>query len=248
MPATNSIKIDTLQLLYGKSISIGTTCLAYPATLRDIAGISGPTFFKLLHTVTVNPKDVKADETREAFEYLMSNSEKNELFKLQLEYALSFFLHEEKILILPDIQKIILGELEEDRILDEVNFKDLQTALRRQNWVSSESEVGSNPQDEKARQIAERLRETRAQVEEIKARKKKEVNTDFADLVGSLATASSGLNIMNIWDMPYYAFYDQLQRMQMNEEYHMMMRSLIAGAKIQKNKIKYWIRKIQVTE
>ena len=35
----------------------------------------------------------------------------------------------------------------------------------------------------------------------------------LSDLIGSMAINNCGLNIINIWDMTYYAFHDQLKRM-----------------------------------
>jgi len=35
----------------------------------------------------------------------------------------------------------------------------------------------------------------------------------FSDLIASLPLNNCGLNILNIWDITYYAFHDQLKRM-----------------------------------
>jgi hypothetical protein len=36
---------------------------------------------------------------------------------------------------------------------------------------------------------------------------------EFSDLIASLPLNDCGLNILNIWDVSYYAFQDQLKRM-----------------------------------
>jgi hypothetical protein len=35
----------------------------------------------------------------------------------------------------------------------------------------------------------------------------------LSDLIGSITINDCGLNIINIWDITYYAFHDQLKRM-----------------------------------
>lgn len=60
-----------------------------------------------------------------------------------------------------------------------------------------------------------------------------------------MAAKANGLNLFNIWNLNYYAFNDQLQRLRMIEDYDIGIKSLMAGADSKKVKLKYWIRSIQ---
>ena len=82
----------------------------------------------------------------------------------------------------------------------------------------------------------------------MREKAKNSSDLSFSDLVASLAAGGNGLNILNVWDLPYYAFNDQFKRMQMKEEYENTYKSLLAGADPKKVKIRYWIDTIQDKE
>ena len=69
---------------------------------------------------------------------------------------------------------------------------------------------------------------------------------DFSSLISSLGLYYRDLS--KVLDLSYYAFFDQVKRMQIKEEYDTNLKSALAGAKIPKNKMKYWIRKIHQTD
>ena len=49
----------------------------------------------------------------------------------------------------------------------------------------------------------------------------------------------------NIWNITYYAFQDQLKRMGWHERFNINNRAALAGAKIDKSELKYWIKSIK---
>ena len=131
--------------------------------------------------------------------------------------------------------RIIVGtDMENERLVEAANILDTQSADARMD----------NPSDAKAAQIIKKLKEGRKMREKAKS----DSNLSFSDLVASLAAGGNGLNILNVWDLPYYAFNDQFKRMQMREEYENTYRSLLAGADPKKVKIRYWIDTIQDKE
>ena len=80
--------------------------------------------------------------------------------------------------------------------------------------------------------------------------KRKEIGDEppeLFDIISSYLSKATEVDIKTIWDMPYYMFQIQFRRMQMIEEYDINLRSALAGAKIPKEKMKHWIRKIQET-
>ena len=48
--------------------------------------------------------------------------------------------------------------------------------------------------------------------------------------------------ILNVWDLTYYAFQDQLRRMSWREEFDINTRASLAGAKLDKKKLSHWIK------
>jgi len=58
-------------------------------------------------------------------------------------------------------------------------------------------------------------RDRREKLRRAKAKEAKQNGTDlkFSDLIASIPLNNCGLNILNIWDITYYAFHDQLKRM-----------------------------------
>jgi hypothetical protein len=59
------------------------------------------------------------------------------------------------------------------------------------------------------------MRANREKVRKAKAKKAAQEKSDmkFSDLIGSMTINDCGLNMVNIWDITYYAFHDQLKRM-----------------------------------
>jgi len=59
------------------------------------------------------------------------------------------------------------------------------------------------------------MRIAREKTKKAKAKEAEKHKSDmkFSDLIGSMAINNCGLNILNIMDITYYAFHDQLKRM-----------------------------------
>jgi len=60
-----------------------------------------------------------------------------------------------------------------------------------------------------------KMRENREKVRRAKAKQNSKDGSDLkmSDLIGSMTLNNCGLNMINIWDITYYAFHDQLKRM-----------------------------------
>jgi len=65
------------------------------------------------------------------------------------------------------------------------------------------------------RALKEKMRRDAERVRRAKAKQTGKDGTDLkmSDLIGSITLNNCGLNMINIWDMSYYAFHDQLKRM-----------------------------------
>lgn len=254
MDITNLISIE--KFMAGIPIEIptesGILCTIYPITLREIASIGAKNFYSYLNIFTLNKEDVdeyfkdqQIDMDLTPFQFLLVMSKADSEYYKIVQKAFKFFLHEE-IIILETNEAIVLGDINEERIIDNEYFEAIRTIVEKQNVLDTDnlSARMDNPSDAKAAQIIKKLKEGRKMREKSKGNS----NLSFSDLVASLAAGGNGINILNVWDLTYYAFNDQFKRMQMKEEYENTYRSLLAGADPKKVKLNYWIDTIQDKE
>lgn len=250
MDTTNLINKE--KFLCGIPTEIEGLCLLYPVTLREIAKIGIKNFYAYLNIFTLTKEDVN-DFIRQneleieltPFQFHLANAAIDENYLQILRGAFKFFLHETEITVLPENEALILGKYEENRIVREEEFQAISEIVSIQHCVDRDDvNAMNNPSNSKAAQIIKKIKEG----QRLREKKKGDSQLDFFDLVGSLAAGGNGLNIINIWDITYYAFNDQFKRMQMREEYDNGVRSLLAGAKPEKIKLKHWVRKTQDEE
>lgn len=233
--------------------ALKTLCTIYPITLRQIATVGAKNFYSYLNIFTLNKEDVdeyfaneQIEEDLTPFQFLLLMTQMDPQYLQAVQEAFKLFLHEDKLVFLRQNEAIVLGERTEGRIITNESFEIIKKVVEAANILDTQSADArmDNPSDAKAAQIIKKLKEGR------KMRDKAKSNSDlsFSDLVASLAAGANGLNILNVWDLPYYAFNDQFKRMQMREDYENTYKSLLAGADPKKVKIRYWIDTIQDKE
>lgn len=262
MDITNLISVE--KFMAGVSVDVpneleeglGTLCSVYPVTLRQIANIGAKNFYSYLNIFTLKKEDVdeyfaqqdiegeKPDLT--PFQFLLVMTQIDSQYLDSVLEAFKLFLHEETVTFLRTNEAIVLGKIEDKRIIYNDQFEVIKQIVESANTLDTQAADArmDNPSDAKAAQIIKKLKEGR------KMREKAKSNSElsFSDLVASLAAGGNGLNILNVWDLPFYAFNDQFKRMQMKEEYENTYKSLLAGADPKKVKIRYWVDTIQDKE
>jgi hypothetical protein len=68
----------------------------------------------------------------------------------------------------------------------------------------------------------------------------------LVDLVSAVANIEgNGLNIINIWQLNIYQFYEQMQRGQLKEQYDIAIKQLLAGANSDDVDVKYYFTNIK---
>ena len=224
----------------------GEVCLIYPAFMRDIAQVGVDEFYKLLQHITIHPPALSQKlKGVSGYKFLLEQSGDAEYAKITRE-AISFFLHED-CLILADAKVLALGGAPGEgkfQIVTEEEFGLIQDMIRQQHWLApvivrrAEGDTGK-----KAQEILDRIARGKQTVANLK--KTQGDGLSLSDIVGSLTVAVPGLNMLNIWDLTYYAFYDQFHRFQQKEAYDANSRAALAGAKIPKDKLKSWVRPIE---
>lgn len=252
----NLTDADVLKFLKGSPIFIDDVCAVYPATLGEIVNLGYDKFQQYLSVATSTKPigDNKQDSELQAlmakltdFQFILFLStvdkEANNLLKL----AIRFFTHEDATIML-EPPSIFIGPLEEKRVMNERQFYDFQQVLRRMYFLEVEGEeiIIYEDDDPATRRIKEIMRANREKVRRAKAKQNQGKDSDMklSDLIGSITINDCGLNIINIWDITYYAFHDQLKRMGWRDQFNINQKAALAGAKIKKSQLKHWMRSI----
>lgn len=254
MSLINELNIDDSMLLYGEPILIPTTQITIaPIRLKEIGKIGINNFYTYLNILTFDSDSVIEDKetfkdipkNEKDFLFFIMMCKENKSFRNTVTKALKFFIKKE-VLFIEDFNMfnfILKGNDGVDTIipLDLNIFEVLQYIIKKQNFIFPKEEE-FKPNSSKAAEIIEKTKKGRKKLMDIK---NKNSNVSLGDLIASLAAKGNGLNILSIWNINYYAFNDQLQRLKMIEEYDMGLKSILAGADSKKVKLEYWIRDIQ---
>ena len=252
----NLTDTEVLKFLEGSPVFIDDVCAVYPATLREIIRIGYDKFQQYLSIATTTKPiaDKKQDkELKELisqltdFQFILFMSSIDLVTNELLKAAIRFFTHEEATIML-DPPSIFIGPLEDKRIMNEKQFYDFQQLLRRMYFLEVEGEEIIIYEDDSPaiKKLKEQMRANREKVRRAKAKQNQNGDSDMklSDLIGSITINDCGLNILNIWDITYYAFHDQLKRMGWRDQFNINQKAALAGAKIKKSQLKHWMRSI----
>ena len=166
MDILNSINDE--YFFIGIPIEIGDTCKVYTPTLREIAEIGTKNFYSYLNILTLEKEDIdeffeeqgEKNDGVTPFKFTLANAHYDSVYLNNLEKAFELFLHEKDIYILKENEAIILGDLKDNRIIDEKKFDTICSIIRRANSVekpSSEQRM-DNPSNSKAEEIIKKIK------------------------------------------------------------------------------------------
>lgn len=241
--------ISEEQIFIGEPADLGY-CKTYPIKLRDIAKMGTKKFYECLNIFTLKTEDVKdflkqngINDDITVLQFHLINALSSDSYLETLNQAFQVFLHEDDITVTNEA--IVLGDIKEGRIIKQEEFDNICKLVGMQTTLGSEKDSVDEvpPEGTKAREIWDALHKGKQQL--AKARSADGDGLTFLDLVASLAAKGNGLNALNVWDMTYYAFQDQFQRMQWIENYDNTLRSLLAGADSKKVKLENWLQPIK---
>ena len=250
---------EVLKFQRGGPVFIEDICAVYSATLGEIVDIGYDKFQQYLSILTsTKPTEVKNDNELTSllqsitdFQYLLLLASMDVQVNALMKQAFRFFTHSQATIML-DPPQILLGPLNEQHILDEQHFYDFQRLLKRMYFLEQEGEeiIISEDDDPITKKIKMKMRENREKVRKAKAAKAAREKSDLkmSDLIGSMTINDCGLNMVNIWDITYYAFHDQLKRMGWRDQFNINQKAALAGAKINKSQLKHWMRSIASTD
>lgn len=243
-----------MRYLHGLPVIFDDICVIHSPRLHDIATEGLDKFYQYISATQISkPTKLEDPEIKKLlsplsdFEYLLlltqMDKEDNKLIKDAFE-----FFTKEKITILTNPPSIVFGPINEKRILTKEKFYNFQEevklacAMRDPHESTIEFLDSDTP---RVRALKEQMLRGRREREEAKRRQRQKSgdgNLELSDLIASLAIGNNSYNLINIWDLSYYAFQDQFKRMSWHEEFDINTRASLAGAKLDKNKLSHWIK------
>ena len=246
---------EILKFQKGGPVFIEDICAVYSVTLGEIVDIGYDKFQQYLSILTADkPTDIKGDkelkqllEAISDFQYMLLIASMDAQVNSLIKSAFFFFTKTNATFSL-DPPQILLGPIDEMHVLDEQHFYDFQRVLRRMYFLEQEGEeiIISDDDDPATKRLKMQMRANREKVRRAKAAQAARDKTDLkmSDLIGSMTLNDCGLNMINIWDITYYAFHDQLKRMGWRDQFNINQKAALAGAKINKSQLKHWMRSI----
>jgi hypothetical protein len=245
--------ISELKLLKGSPIYVGDI-VVYPLTIEEITDELGEDqYFKLLSVITIDKERVGLlEDNITNFDLvcafcLQDPQFQDESFnKLYFEALKSFLHHEIKIIYMQGNMYFAIEEENVCHLINNQNYNQIIEVIKYQNCMIKPNgeEDQDNPADDKAKELLEKRKKARELLAKAKKGEEGEPLT-LADLVSILVANGNGVTPFNVWDMNFYMFNNQFNRMRMLEEYDINIRSLLAGAKSEDIDLKHWMSKIK---
>lgn len=235
--------IDSLTLISGIDIPIPEIGVnIHQPTIREIAYIGEKSFYEAAQTIIIkkenfiNGLENTTEEDKIAlsqmsnFEIFLKLVEANPLSSTKVQMLLSLLFPdfnssiEERFIFLvnPKEQKNILINDSTFEILQEV----ITTILCLQSGNTKEE---FNPQGDRAREIAEKIKRGRERAARLKGEKNQQSNF-LSKYISGLGIGTNTLNIHNVLDLTLYQLLNQLERYGLYTQYNISIQAKMAGA------------------
>lgn len=240
-------KIDAFTLFSGIDIPVPELGVSvHQPALKEIAYIGEKTFYQSVQALLIdkeqilknipddNIEDKKAISEMSNFQVIMTTASQNAVVKVNMITLLTLLFPE--YIIQAEDRFIIITHSKMERFvtIDESNFTILQDVIRAIFCLnsSSQNEEEFNPQGERARQIAEKIKKGRDKVAAQKGESAEEETSGFLPkYISSLGIGTNSLNISDLLNLTLYQLFDQLERYGLYSSYNMLIQAKMAGAK-----------------
>ena len=251
--------MDDIQLLSGLPYNFGL-CYLYPPKLKDLATLGELQYKTYLSVITFDKSDIPTSRTSaipqeeldaiDTFDIICVNCNSSEEYKTKFEEALQYFIKEEVHFISDGISGLFyIGEKFDERFITRNNFSEMKAIISKMCCLEKTEEedimADLNIEDpieyERIKQIRLRLKKAKARQS---AEEKSNVGSDItlSDLISALCGISPNLNILQVWDLSIYQFYNQFQRVKLVDDYRIQFQSAMAGATV--DDITHWLTKL----
>lgn len=236
--------IDSLTLISGIDVPIPEIGVnIHQPTIREIAYIGEKSFYEAAQTIIIQKEDfingleniTQEDKIALSqmsnFEIFLKLVEANPLSNTKVQMLLSLLFPdfnssiEERFIFLvnPKEQKNILINDSNFEILQEV----ITTILCLQSGNTKEE---FNPQGDRAREIAEKIKRGRERAARLKGEKRQQ-SSFLSKYISGLGIGTNTLNIHNVLDLTLYQLLNQLERYGLYTQYNISIQAKMAGAK-----------------
>lgn len=247
--------MDSLLLLSGLPVDKGNFKV-YPPKLKDIAEIGENLYKKHLSLLTFNKTQLvqSVSESVTEFDIIVVNCNQDEDYRISVEKAFEFFLKEKVHFLVSDGYGLFyIGENKlDEKFIHRGNYSDVVKDIKAVTCIGSASTeqdimADMNIEDplerERIRKIRERLKKAKARISAEESSSSGVSDLELADIVSSLCGIGPNLNILQVWGLSLYQFYNQFQRIKLVDDYKIQIQSMMAGAKI--DNLKHWLTKIE---
>lgn len=252
--------ISELDLIYGKPIPLIEGVAVRPFLLKDIVNFGEKKFNSGLAIVTLDKERMMetldsreiSKEDSENLEkiddyvfFLIAITQDEDLKALALE-TYSFLLDRE---VLFDSEKglYFLGKDDKLIIFNNELYSKIGLIVKTQNGLLSMEELEmemriNDPNVEpEIRELLIRSRNYNKKIQKHKAKQSDSEAPSLAEMIISISAKGDGVDIFNVWNLPYYTFIQLYGKVLQIEDYDMSVRSALAGAEV-KN-LTHWTKK-----
>ena len=234
-----------LALMTGVDIPIPELQITvHQPTIKEISMIGEQDFFIGIQILCVDKKVYIEDESLLAnttnFQIFMTMLNQQQMVdkKQAVQQVLTLLFPQAKIIFTP--RSILLNINQENIIIDEGNFEQLQDVLIQQFCLQGSGQEQYNPTDKKAREIAQKLMKARQKVAKLKATENS--GSMFTQYL-SVLTVGTSLTLKDAMELTMYQLYDLIERYSMYLNWDIDIRSRMAGAKGDKP-VENWMKQI----
>lgn len=240
-----------LKLLSGEPIEIDENVgKLKPLTFRDIISYGYTNYLMMLNVMILDIGDLVNMDSPEMVQFkdigvnvfdVMVQMGGDEIIT-ELKKALSLFFND-VVDVDTELHIISIGSDENTRVIDRENFDKVREVIKWQNGINKFGDEASPSEEdsEAVRQIKEKLKKGKDQVAKSK-QEDGENELDIADIISAVSTKSNSLNKMSIFDLTVFQLYDEFKRLELIDQYHISIKSMLAGAK--DVKLKHWSSKL----
>ncbi|SCY71800.1 hypothetical protein SAMN05720606_10876 [Paenibacillus polysaccharolyticus] len=128
-----------------------------------------------------------------------------------------------------------------DVMLSYIELEQIAGIIRIQHCVVTKQDDDFNPLNDRAKALREKMLARKRKVRELKEGSGAEEALTFVDLISILSSNANGINILNVFNLNFFQFNDQFNRMKVLDDYEVNIQALLHGADSKSIKLKHWI-------
>lgn len=245
------------KLMRAKPVKVEEVSISLP-TLGEIFDFGLSTYLEYLQSIIIDVSKLDIDDRflqgrvfsdYEIFLLLVLTSEdfKNTFFEAMQYFTGDTFVMDEGVIV--SLKTVENADGEEKLIFHQFLTENFWTQIRKvltlAHWQEEPDRYDS--MDAKARKIMEKIKRNKEEVQRIKAKRGESTSLELYELIGSVCSHSKVYSLLNVWQLTYYQFFDHYYRLNINDEYHYSLQSILAGADPKKVKIEHWASSIKKT-